>query len=345
MRKNAFAEAEIETIEGIVRQVDVDGGRRFQGLVLSQVVDVFPDGVVIASNKGHVLRCNDMGKRMFQRSQISPQARLGSCLSTTDFKQTVSGQASLPWETEIRGAKGKKTPALMSKFILPDEYDHVVLRLQDVAELEWKTDVERLEAALAEAASLVRVPLSLVSSYSADEAKAGEDSADLVDKAFRQLGSIELTYDRIFAACGSNDVPQERQTRVDINQLIEYILDELSESDKAAVKWTFAEGPIWVPAASYRLLFALESMLAYLLRSRSMSEITLEVKVWRRKFVEIVMTTRAVGRAQRRSGKLVEATRSEIALGEVLARENCARVRRCFRARESARSRSNCHCG
>ena len=43
----------------------------FQGLVLSQVLDVFPDGVVIASNKGNILLCNDTAKRMFQRSKIS----------------------------------------------------------------------------------------------------------------------------------------------------------------------------------------------------------------------------------------------------------------------------------
>jgi len=77
----------------------------------------------------------------------------------------------------------------MSKFILPEEYDHVVLRVQDVAELEWKTDAKRLEAALAEAVSLVRVPLSLVSSYIRQlKQKGGDDAIDLADKAFRPIG-------------------------------------------------------------------------------------------------------------------------------------------------------------
>ena len=318
---NAFAEPEIETIESIVRQVESMVEHLFQGLVLSQVLDAFPDGVVIASNKGNVLHCNEMAKGMFQRSKISPHTGLGSCLPASDYERVVSGQTSLPWRTEIKGAKGKRTPALMSKFILPEEYDHVVLRMQDVTELEWRTDAERLEAALAEAVSLVRVPLSLVSSYIRQlKQKGGEDAADLADKAFRQLSRIELTYDRIFAAYGSSDLQREQKARINVNQLIEYIRDELPESDRTAVKWTTLEGPIWVMAASYRLLFALESMLAYLLRSRgSVNQVTLDVAISADRYVEIVMAGSV--HAVEPNGdleKLVETMRTEIALGESL---------------------------
>jgi putative methionine-R-sulfoxide reductase with GAF domain len=268
--KNAFAQPEIETIEGIVKQVDAMLERQFQGLILSQVLEVFPDGVVIASNKGNVLRCNDVARRLFERSKISRRTQLASCLSASDLRRTLSEKTSLPWATEIRGAKGKRTPVLMSKFILPDEYDHVVLRMQDVAELQWKTDMERLQAALAESTSLVRVPLSLVSSYIRQMKKANEaETADLADKAARQLGRIELTYDRIFASYGSNELPRKWKAPVDVDHVIGHILNELSLSDRAAVKLTSCEGSVWVLAASYRLLFALESMLAYLLRSRA----------------------------------------------------------------------------
>ena len=52
--------------------------RLFQGLVLSQVLDTFPDGVVIATNKGNILLCNDTAKGIFQRSNTTPrQVRRG----------------------------------------------------------------------------------------------------------------------------------------------------------------------------------------------------------------------------------------------------------------------------
>jgi GAF domain-containing protein len=316
--KNAFAQPEIETIEGIVKQVDAMVEHLFQGLILSQVLDVFPDGVVIASNKGNILLCNDAARRLFERSNISLGTELSSCLSTSDLKRALSEQTSLPWATEIRGAKGNKTPVLMSKFILPEEYDHVVLRLQDVTELQWKTDVERLEAALAEATSLVRVPLSLVSSYIRQMKKTNDiETVDLADKAVHQLSRIELTYDRIFASYGSNELPREQKAPVDVDHIIGHILNELPVSDRAAVKLTSCDGPIWVLGATFRLLFALESMLAYLLRSRTnANEITVQVCKPNAKSVEIVMS----GSVQliEPNGdleKLVEATRREIALG------------------------------
>jgi hypothetical protein len=248
----------------------------------------------------------------------------------------VSEQASLPWATAITGAKGKKTPVLMSKFILPEEYDHVVLRIQDVTELEWRTDVERLEAALAEAASLVRVPLSLVSSYIRQmKQRAGDsDTADLAERAIRQLSRIELTYDRIFASYGSNDLPHEQKALIDVSQIIDYISEELPASDRATVKWPEGGEPIRVLAASYRVLFALESMLGYLLRSRAgASEITLEVDSSNGKYVEIVLMGSV--RSVEPNGdleKLVEAMRTEIALGErvigQIAREGGGAFRR-----------------
>jgi PAS domain S-box-containing protein len=318
---NAFAEPEIETIETIVSQVESIVERLFQGLVLSQVLDTFPDGVVIASNKGNILLCNDTAKGIFQRTSTSPRTSLRAWLSTVDYERAVSEQTSLPWTTVIMGAKGKKTPVRMSKFILAEEYDHVVLRVEDVSELEWKTDATRLEAALAEAASLVRVPLSLVSSYVRQmREKGGKDTADLADKAFRQLSRIELTYDRIFAAYGSDELPHEQKTRIDVMPVIQYILAELPEGERATVKLAPVDEPLWVTAASYRLLFALESMLAYLVRLRaSAAPITIDVGVATGKHVDIVMTGQVhTAEPNGELEKLVEAMRTEIALGERL---------------------------
>jgi PAS domain S-box-containing protein len=319
---NAFAEPEIEALEGIVKQVESMVQHLFEAQVLTQVIDVFPDGVVIANNKGNILFCNDTAKRIFGRSNISSRTNLRSCLPASDYERSVSEQASPPWTTQISGAKSGKTPLLMSKFILPEEYDHVVLRIQDTTELEWKTDAERLEAALAEAAALVRVPLSLVSSYVRQmRQKGGDDTVELADKAFRQLSRIELTYDRVFAAYGSSELPHEQKVRIDLNRVLEYILGELPESDRTTVKLATAEEPIWVMATSYRLLFALESMLAYLVRSRaSAAPITIDVTTSsNKKNIDIVMagpvlTAEPNGDLQ----KLVEAMRTEIALGEHL---------------------------
>lgn len=317
---NAFAEPEIETLATIVGQVEAIVEHMFQGLVLTQVLDSFPDGVVIASNRGNVLLCNDTAQGIFERASTT-RANLAKWLSSADYVQAVSEQTSLPWTTTIKGAKGKRTPVRMSKFLLAEEYDHVVLRIEDVSELQWKADATRLEAALAEAASLVRVPLSLVSSYVRQMGEKGDEAAaDLVDKAFRQLSRVELTYDRVFAAYGSGELPQEQKVRIDLSRVIEYILAELPKGERGMVKLEGGDEPLWVMAASYRLLFALESMLAYLMRLRaSAAPITIEVGVAGRNYVDIVLTGSVRGELP--NGELevlVEAMRTEIALGERL---------------------------
>jgi PAS domain S-box-containing protein len=328
-RKHAFADPEIEKIEGIVKQVDAAVDRLFQGLVLAQVLKEFPDGIVIAGKEGNVFLCNDDAQRLFETESDPSGAKLSSFLSKSDLTVALSEQASPTWRTEVSGLKGKKTTVLMSKFLLPEEYDHVVLRLQDVTELQWKADVERLRAALAEATSQVRVPLSLVSSYVQQIGrKAGNDGdlIDLVGKTIRQLSRIELTYDRIFASYDVNKLPPERKVPVNVNRVIDHILNQLPAGDRRIVKFAATEEPGSVWADTYRLLFALESMLTYLLRSRADSnEINLNIANRNKKCIDIIMDGSV---APREIGgeldELVEATRMEIALGERLLKRIAA---------------------
>jgi PAS domain S-box-containing protein len=321
-RKNAFAEPEVEKIESIVKQVDATVDHLFQGLVLSQVLKVFPDGVVIARKEGEVLLCNEEAQRLFELESEPSGAYLSSFLSDSDVTAVLSEQACAPWTTQVLGKSGKKTPVLMSKRLLPEEYDHVVLLLQDVTELQWKADIERLKAALADATSQVRVPLSLVSSYIQQIGRKTDDRdlADLAGKTIRQLGRIELTYDRVFASYDANKLPIGRKIPVNINRIIEHILDELPESDRKTVKFVPCDEPTWISADTYRLFFALESMLTYLLRSRADSnEITLNVSNSDKKYIDIVMAGSVVAIATNGElERIVEATRIEIALGEGL---------------------------
>jgi PAS domain-containing protein len=324
-RRNAFADREIDTLKNIVDQVDKVVDHLFEGQVLNQVLDEFPDGVVIARKGGGVLRCNNEAQRIFELDSAVPDAPLSSFLAPDDLAIALSEQNSPPWKTQVRGTRGKETPVLISKFLLPDEYDHVVLQLQDTTELQWKSDIERLNAALADAASQVRVPLSLVSSYVQQIGRKANDGvlADLVAKTARQLSRIELTYDRVFASYDANKLPNERKIPVEINRILAHILGELSASDRAAVKVACGEAAIWVLADSYRLLFALESMLTYLLHCRANSnEITVDVASVNKKYAEIVMagsvsTIEPNGALE----KIVEATRMEIALGERLLKQ------------------------
>ena len=327
-RRNAFNQPEVETLLRVVAHIDATIDRLFQGLVLHQVLEVFPEAVVITNKTGVILQCNDKTKELFEKEDVLPDENLSGYLSEPDLMKALSEQNSLPWSTKVIGSNKTETPILLSKFHLPEEYDHVVLLLQNVNDLKWKTDAERLRAALSEAACQVRVPLSLVSSFVQQIGRKAEDVKikDLASKTTRQLGRVELTYDRVFASYSKSELPPERKIPVDVNRVLQHILSGLPDSDRTSIAGPAYEGSAFVLADSYRLLFALESMLAYLLRSRASSdEITVGISSPDGKSIEIVMTGPVQspdpnGELER----LVEAARIDIALGEQLLKRIAA---------------------
>jgi PAS domain-containing protein len=318
-RRNAFNQQEIATLLRIVSEIDATLDRLFQGLVLSQILEVLPEAVVLSNTSGSMLICNESARALFEIGESLKECNLSQFLLGPDLSAALSEKVSPTRSTEVKGLRDKRTPVRMSKSLLPEEYDHVVLLLQDVTELRWETDVERLKAALAEAASQVRVPLSLISSFVQQIARKASDPvlAELASKSVRQLGRVELTYDRVFASYDANQFPSRYSVRVDIDRVLGHILDELPASDRKSVKVTPCDGSTFVLAEPYRLLFALESMLSYLLRSRADSnQIALRVFKPDSSHVEIAMTGRVEPADP--SGdleKMVEATRAQIALG------------------------------
>src|SRR5262249_30080506 len=155
-----------------------------------------------------------------------------------------------------------------------EEYDHVVVVLQDVSEIRWKRDLEFFKAALSETAAQVRVPVSLLSSFVqliGQEVK-DEEVQDLVSKAMRQLGRVELTYDRVLAAYEPQALPPAQEVLIDVNRALDHIVSELPTLERRSVRISAGKGQPLVNADPYQVLFALGSMLAYLLRSRASAE-------------------------------------------------------------------------
>jgi PAS domain len=292
-RRNAFNEPEIETLRKIVSRINASVDHLFQGQVLTQVLQVFPDAVVLVSKSGNILNANDKAMALFQLDNIPDDCKLEPFLSEADLQTALSDQNEPAWSTSVVGAEGKKTPVLLSKFLLPEEYNHLLLVMNDVTELQWTRDLQRLKAALSEATSQVRVPLSLVSSFVQQIGRkaAKTDLADLAGRALGQLSRVELTYDRVFASYDANRLPPARRIPVDINRIMDHILAELPDSDRKAISWTGGDQTRSVLADPYRLLFALESMLTYLLRSRASPQpISIRVQRVDSKAVQVTMT-------------------------------------------------------
>jgi hypothetical protein len=276
--------------------------------------------VLIANTDGNVLLGNDNAGALLGVEDTFEGFNLRQFLSEGDFKTAVSDQNAPEWMTSVIGANKRRTVVLMSKFLLSEEYDHVIIVMKDASEVQWATDLQRVNAALAESSAHVRVPLSLVSSFVQEIGRKTSDDTlkDLASHAMSQLHRVELTYDRVFASYDAGQIPSAQRIPIDINQAIRHIVEDLPASDRETIKF-LSKGAASVRADPYRVVFALESMLTYLVRARaSAAAITVEVRRETGK-LDVVMTGPVdMAEVEGQLERIVETTRMDIALGEPL---------------------------
>jgi putative methionine-R-sulfoxide reductase with GAF domain len=316
-RIGAFNEKELETLKSVFQQVQVMLECMFQRDILCQVLDMLPDGLVILEQNGIVIRSNKEANRIFERDDAKGMD-IGRFFADPDARASFTAERAAPSMTTVKGECGKETPVLVSKYTLPEEYDHRVLVLNDISRLQWKTDFEGLKAALAETVGQVRVPVSLLASYvqQIEQCVHDEKLQDLTRKALRQLGRVELTYDRVLASYNAQGLPPAEKVSFDVNSAVEHILHDLPRLERGSVNLK-AQSPAVASADPYRVTFALNSMLAYLLRARSHAErIVINVRA-ADGTVEVAMTGRVRPTSpQGELAALIEDTRTQLALGE-----------------------------
>jgi putative methionine-R-sulfoxide reductase with GAF domain len=316
-RIGAFNTKELETLQGVFQQIQVMLERMFQRDILFQVLDMLPDGLVILEQNGIVIRGNREANRIFERDN-SEGMDIGHFFANPDAKASFTTEQAAPSMMTVKGERGKETLALISKFTLPEEYDHVVLVLRDVSKLQWKADFEGLKAVLAETVRQVVVPISLLASYihQIEQRVDDEKLRDLTTKALRQLSRVELTYDRVLASYNAQAMPTPENVPFDINSALKHILNDLPKLEREAVSLK-TTSPAVANIDPYRATFALNSMLAYLLRARTKAE-PVTVKVTAVDGTLEIAMTGAVHTTSPQSelATQIENARTQIALGQ-----------------------------
>jgi PAS domain-containing protein len=148
---NAFPLPEVDRITKLAQQISLTLERIFKGLMLDQVVKVFPDAILIVSPDGTVLNTNLNARKLLEIDTLAEARNFSDYLDDEDEMRSEWDRCNEPHTTTINGSCGTKTRVLLQSFTLPDKYDHVIVRLQKIVDLQWATDLERLKLALAEA--------------------------------------------------------------------------------------------------------------------------------------------------------------------------------------------------
>jgi PAS domain-containing protein len=312
-RKDAFTVLEVEALRRVIDQIQSILERTFQSTVLAQVLDVCPAAIVITNQENKILRCNKEAQQMLQIDPAASEEYLSRRVHAS-----LDDLSTEPTTTKVNGASRGEIPVQICRFTLEEEYDHVVFLIQDVSDLRWSMNFEKVKAALAETTAQVRVPVSLLSSYlrRLGHQVTDEPLRDLTKKALRQIDRIELTYDRVIAAYGKDTLPASRASSFEVGLLFRHILSDLPVLDRTSIAAPQTTN-FYIKTDPYRMLFAVSSMLFYLLRARTNADPIAIAVSQAGKMVQIEMT----GTVQRNAGvgdlaALVNKTRAEIALGQ-----------------------------
>jgi PAS domain-containing protein/putative methionine-R-sulfoxide reductase with GAF domain len=313
---DSFTPIEIDKLQGVIQQMQGTLERIFQGLILLKVLDVCPASIILTDQQHHILRCNRQARQMMQKASGTSEDNLEDFLDVP--LETIAAD---PTPTTFLGRKGKRTEVMISRYMLEEEYDQTVFMLQNIADLEWTAKFETLRAALAETTAQVRVPVSLVSSF---VKRIGEETEverlqELARKATRQLGRIELTYDRVLASYEARTLPVSQDVAVDLRQVLDHILSDLPQRERDTIVENKGPPTVSVSADPFRVFFALNSMLAYLLRARSDND-PIEISTQKRDGSVLISMSSHVPEVRETHdlAVLIEATRAEIALGKDL---------------------------
>jgi PAS domain-containing protein len=85
-RRNAFNKPEIATLKDIVCKISTSIDHLFEGHILSQVLQVFPEAVLITNSDGDVLLGNDNAEALLGLDGMPKGLNLRRFLTEADFK-------------------------------------------------------------------------------------------------------------------------------------------------------------------------------------------------------------------------------------------------------------------
>ena len=325
-RRNAFKEAGM--LHRVIDEVSSTLAKLFERLLLAQLIEKYPDGVVVASAEGTIRHANKFAYSLFGEpygdNKLTGQdidRFFPGDLSFADERSPFKSANNLA--ARVVGTTGRRTPVLLSTFTLPDEYDQYILILQDAKELRWQAKHQKFNAALAEVTAQVRVPLAIATSNIRYlERRAGDpETRQIMDRACAALSRVELTYDRLQLAFDPSILPREVPVEVDVVQLIDEVIGWFSPDDAEVIKFERGAADIRVVADRFRLTLVVEAILSYLVRTRAEAD---EIGI-RLRLTDSTLVMHFAGSAlddahERLPNELLEDTRAEIAFGEKVIR-------------------------
>lgn len=269
-KRSAFAEEEQKALRNVIDEVQLVLERATQHQINSELLARTRDGVIQTGFDGRVRQTNPATEALIGYTQSEMAGRsLADFFQDGDQARRILEADYVPSdEAKLIHKDGSEVSVLFSGTSLPQEMGIKVFMASDLSTRKRTETLEILRHMYNEIATQIKTPLSLAFTWleRLDEAGSSRTDPELLRKVVRQLGKVDLSYDRLLLYEREGQLIPTVKNLFYVTELIESIrrrmpipeaakLDIKAEADLPAVRGDL-----------YQLAFCIESILSYLLR-------------------------------------------------------------------------------
>ena len=184
---------------------------------------------------------------------------------------------------ELQDLRGNPRPAIVSLRRPSGGYDHKIWLLTDTLQRDWNVERRYLRETVHDVAQQTRVPLMVAGSLVRrvtrllHDQQTCDEVEEVLDKAMKQLGKAEITYERLIGGLAGRRSPARARTPIDLAESLKGIFSELPQEDFEQIKSNITSAPT-VRGEQQAIDFVLKSIIFYLLRMKPIDR-TIEVRL------------------------------------------------------------------
>ncbi len=270
VRENAFAAEELHALETVISELATLLERSRQHHLLKAVIESTSDAIIVTDEQGGIRQVNPAGQRLLgyaERDLLGQPFR--RCFqdetAAVNLIETSGSRTDRVW---LQPKEGPPRDVLLSVARLPGTGDSRVFTAKDLLPYKQAERLEALERVYTEIAGQTKTRLALIYTW-IKRLSARLDSQDTVDtlqKVRRQLGQLELTYDRLFLAEGTGLAVPYHEVLLDLKEIVAAVRRDLPEAEYQTLNIQCPDSLPHVHGDLYQLWFCVMTIVAYLFR-------------------------------------------------------------------------------
>jgi hypothetical protein len=261
----------------------------FESRLNNALLNRVDQGVVVVDEHQRIERLNAAARELLGGGPLVGRA-LADFAGDDAARQVLSSPVGLPasgLRIKLRSEGGRGNLVLASARVPEDTFNRRIWLFSDLAAKQWIADLNHMQEVVQDVAAETRGPLLLANAlvrqagHLISSGAAGQIAKDILERATRSLNKTDITYERLASSLDAIKEPQ-RETRIEpfsVRSALGALTQSLPAEDEAALKLDMPPGLPSIRADSERMVFALRSIVGYLLSIRS-PDANVELQAW-----------------------------------------------------------------